>query len=236
MALALLVKHTLVALPAALLLELLLRRTRLFKDMGRRLRVDVLVIGDFLRGDVGRPGVHQRAADAANVERLVISGKVERLVTPLLPLVVAIVLWLSSSAGWIRYRVFIVYAVASLMLAAALLGGDGVNYNMVFDLTIALTILLVWPPARRRMRRLSFDLDFVWRWWAPWPRQYCWLCRPPASPSTLNCRSCTSVSTMRQETSRKSRNTPIQLRVKPSRSATGRASNGHLIGSTHARR
>ena len=141
MALALLVKHTLVALPAALLLELLLRRTRPLKTWAAGFGLTCLVSSMLCVGTWGALVYTNVLLTPRTWSIWYSSGKVERLVTPLLPLVVAIVLWLSSSAGWIRYRVFIVYAVASLLLAAALLGGEGVNYNMMFDLTIALTIL-----------------------------------------------------------------------------------------------
>jgi hypothetical protein len=141
MALALLVKHTLIALPAALLLELLLRRTKPLKAWAAGFGLTGLLSAIFCAATWGALVFTDVALAPRAWSLWYSSGKVDQLVTPLLPLVVAIVLWLSSSAGWIRYRVFIVYAVASLMLAAALLGGEGVNYNMVFDLTIALTIL-----------------------------------------------------------------------------------------------
>ncbi len=141
MALALLVKHTLIALPAALLLELLLRRTRPLKAWAAGFVLTGLMsaIVCFATWALSctptscsrqEPGVSGTSSE-----------KVAQTVTPLSPLAVAVVLWLSSSGGWIRWRVFVVYAFCSLGLAVALLGGDGVNYNLLFDLNIALTIL-----------------------------------------------------------------------------------------------
>jgi hypothetical protein len=141
MALALLVKQTLIALPAALLLELLLRRNRPLKAWATGFGLTVLASAIVCVATWGAVVVSDVALAPRAWSIWYSSSKVDQLVTPRLPLVVASVLWLSWSAGWIRYRVLIVYAVASLMLAAALLGGEGVNYNMVFDLTIALTIL-----------------------------------------------------------------------------------------------
>jgi hypothetical protein len=141
MALSLLVKHTLIALPAALLLEFLFRRTRPLQAWAAGFAVTCLASAMLCLETWGVLVFTDVALAPRAWSIWYSSAKVDQLVTPLVPLVVAIVLWLSSSAGWTRYRVFIVYAVASLLLAAALLGGEGVNYNMVFDLTIALTIL-----------------------------------------------------------------------------------------------
>jgi hypothetical protein len=141
MALALLVKHTLIALPAALLLELLLRRTRPLKAWAAGFGLTGLVSAIVCVATWGAL-VYTDVLLAPRVWSVWYSSqKVEQLVTPLLPLVVAVVLWLSSSGGWIRWRVFVVYAFCSLTLAVALLGGEGVVYNVLFDLTIALTIL-----------------------------------------------------------------------------------------------
>ncbi len=141
MALALLVKHTLIALPAALLLELLLRRTRPLKAWAAGFGSTVLVSSIVCVATWGTL-VYTNVALAPRAWSIWYSSQgIERVVTPLLPMLVAVVLWLSFSGEWGRWRVFVVYAFCSLTLAVALLGGEGVNYNMLFDLTIALTIL-----------------------------------------------------------------------------------------------
>ena len=141
MALALLVKHTLIALPAALLLELLLRRTRPLKAWAAGFGLTGLVSAIVCVATWGTLVFTDVVLAPRAWSIWYSSQSVERLVTPLLPLLVAVVLWLSFSGGWIRWRIFVVYACCSLTLAVALLGGEGVNYNMLFDLTIALTIL-----------------------------------------------------------------------------------------------
>ena len=142
MALALLVKHTLIALPAALLVELLLRRTRPLKAWAAGFGSTALLATIVCVATWGAV-VFTNVVLAPRAWSIWHSSQsVEHLVTPLLPMLLAAVLWLSFSGGWLRWRVFVVYASCSLILAVALLGGEGVNYNMLFDLAIALTILV----------------------------------------------------------------------------------------------